>query len=56
MIDVIKYSKKLRQKRFTLFLNKIKHLHRPIQILDLGGTYKFWQDVNFIKELNPNKD
>ena len=50
------YSIKLRQKRFTLFLNKIKNLSSPIRILDLGGTYKFWQEVNFDKELNANSD
>ena len=51
MFNVSKFSKKLRIKRFELFLNKITDLSSPIKILDLGGTYKFWEDVGFISKL-----
>ena len=39
-----------RQKRFSLFLNKLNSLKKPIKILDIGGTQKFWNDMNFIPE------
>jgi len=51
MLDVSNFSKKLRIKRFELFFNKITDLSSPINILDLGGTYKFWEDVGFISRL-----
>ena len=37
-----------RQKRFNLFLDKLNNLKKPIKILDVGGTQKFWNDMNFI--------
>ena len=51
MINISNFSKKLRIKRFELFFNKIIDLSSPIKILDLGGTYKFWEDVGFISKL-----
>ena len=37
-----------RKKRFNLFLNKLKDIEKPIKILDVGGTQKFWNEMNFI--------
>jgi ubiquinone/menaquinone biosynthesis C-methylase UbiE len=52
MINISNFSKKLRIKRFKIFFNKIIDLPKPIKILDLGGTYMFWEDVNFISKLS----
>jgi predicted SAM-dependent methyltransferase len=32
-----------RNRRFQFFLDKIAHLPKPIQILDVGGMPKFWE-------------
>lgn len=34
---------KLRQKRFRFFLRLIRSLPKPIRILDVGGTQKYWE-------------
>ena len=39
-----------REKRFNLFLNKLNNLKKPIKILDVGGTQKFWNEMNYIPE------
>jgi 2-polyprenyl-3-methyl-5-hydroxy-6-metoxy-1,4-benzoquinol methylase len=41
------YSAKLRRKRFELFLTLMQSLPKPINILDLGGTQKFWEVMAF---------
>ncbi|NLN94608.1 MAG: class I SAM-dependent methyltransferase [Bacteroidales bacterium] len=40
-------ANKLRRKRFSLFLNLIKDLPKPIQIIDVGGTELFWEQMGF---------
>lgn len=47
-------GKKFREDRFILFNNKINKLTKPIDILDIGGTYKFWENMGFVKKLNPD--
>ena len=36
-------SAKYRKKRFLLFENLIAQLEKPIRILDVGGTQRFWE-------------
>lgn len=36
-----------RKKRFTLFESLASSLPRPLRILDVGGTEKFWEEVGF---------
>ena len=38
-------GKNFRKKRFKIFLDKIKLIHGPIRILDIGGKFKFWKDM-----------
>ena len=38
----------LRKRRFSIFNWLISSLDRPISILDLGGTQKFWEEMEFI--------
>lgn len=38
---------KARRKRFSILLSKIENLKKPVKILDIGGTVKFWEDMNF---------
>jgi hypothetical protein len=37
----------LRQKRFALFQSLLAPIPRPLRILDVGGTQKFWEVMNF---------
>jgi hypothetical protein len=41
---------KLRRKRFGLFLSLIESLPRPLTILDVGGTQRFWETMGFADE------
>lgn len=56
--NIVNYNKsesignKLRQRRFNFFLYQIKHLKKPIRILDIGGTESFWVNRGFAN----NKD
>lgn len=36
-----------RKKRFHLFEDKIKALNKPVTILDIGGTVRFWVDEKY---------
>lgn len=38
---------KFRKKRFLFFEEKIKNLSKPITILDIGGTVRFWADEGY---------
>ncbi len=38
---------KFRKKRFLLFENMIKDFHKPVTILDIGGTVRFWVDEGY---------
>ncbi len=38
---------RFRKKRFRLFEEKIKNLSKPITILDIGGTVRFWIDEGY---------
>jgi hypothetical protein len=38
---------KMRKKRFSLFLELLASLRRPISILDVGGTQGFWEAMGF---------
>lgn len=41
---------KLRKKRFALFKVLISSLTPPLKILDVGGTQKFWETMEFLEE------
>ena len=41
---------RLRRKRFALFLSLIEPLPRPLTILDVGGTQRFWETMGFADE------
>jgi hypothetical protein len=43
-------SDKLRRKRFKLFLQLIAEMKRPLNIIDVGGTVSFWQQMNFLNQ------
>lgn len=36
-----------RKKRFLFFEEKLKLLNKPVTILDIGGTVRFWTDENY---------
>lgn len=38
---------RFRKRRFRFFESKIKTFQRPITILDIGGTVRFWVDENY---------
>lgn len=38
---------RFRKKRFHLFEQKIKNLSKPVTILDIGGTVRFWVDEGY---------
>lgn len=38
---------RLRRKRFGLFLSLLSEVERPLKILDVGGTVKFWEVMAF---------
>ncbi|GJM63185.1 methyltransferase domain-containing protein [Persicobacter diffluens] len=40
-------ASKSRRKRFDFFLSKLNGLGKPVKILDVGGTEKFWKAMNF---------
>ena len=44
----------LRRKRFSLFLQLLSSLTRPISILDVGGTQQFWEVMGFAQEEGVN--
>ncbi len=46
------FANTLRRKRFSLFLDFIEDLPRPLKIIDVGGTQLFWEQMNFL----PGKD
>lgn len=39
------YANKFRRKRFRLFNELIGFLHKPVKIIDLGGTVNFWKQM-----------
>ncbi len=45
VIDFI--ATRLRKKRFTFFESLISSLPRPLTILDVGGTLRFWECMQF---------
>ena len=40
-------SHQFRNKRFQFFLSILKHLPKPLSILDIGGTVEFWKAMHF---------
>ena len=42
------YSASMRRRRFSLFQSLLENLARPIDILDVGGTQRFWQVMEFV--------
>ncbi len=45
-------SNRLRRKRFELFKNFIGDLNGNLKILDIGGTYSFWEQMGLASEQN----
>ncbi len=43
-------STQLRRKRFSLFESLTSSLPRPLKILDVGGTQRFWELMDFVDE------
>jgi hypothetical protein len=41
---------RLRKKRFSIFLDLIRDLPRPIKIIDVGGTSLFWERMGFTNQ------
>lgn len=48
------FAKVLRKDRFLLFNSLVSTLPRPVNVLDLGGRQKFWEEMNFTKEADIN--
>ena len=42
------FANRLRRKRFERFLQLVNACPRPLNILDIGGTQKFWECMNFL--------
>ena len=42
-------ASKSRQKRFEFFMFQLEKIQKPIKILDIGGTEKYWDTMNFIE-------
>jgi ubiquinone/menaquinone biosynthesis C-methylase UbiE len=40
-------SHEYRYKRFQFFISLINSLPKPLKILDIGGTQKYWDNMNF---------
>jgi SAM-dependent methyltransferase len=38
---------RFRKKRFRFFEEKIRRMNKPVTILDIGGTVRFWTDENY---------
>lgn len=45
-------SSRQRKKRFEFFLKYCSELHKPLKILDLGGSDYYWQSLNFTDNEN----
>lgn len=45
-------SAKLRKKRFEFFLQYCSNLHKPLNIIDLGGSICYWSNLGFINNDN----
>jgi hypothetical protein len=41
---------RMRRRRFALFTSLLDQLPRPLTILDVGGTERFWQTMNYSSE------
>ncbi|HXV41867.1 MAG TPA: methyltransferase domain-containing protein [Anaerolineae bacterium] len=48
--DQTSYAAKLRRKRFSLFLELLADVPKPVKILDIGGTQRFWEVMGFINQ------
>ncbi|MBI1878266.1 MAG: class I SAM-dependent methyltransferase [Chloroflexi bacterium] len=44
------YAAKLRRKRFGFFLELLQAVPRPLKILDIGGTQRFWEVMGFVNQ------
>ncbi len=39
-------NQKLRRKRLRIFLQTIEKMEKPVKILDIGGTFDYWKNMN----------
>ena len=47
-------SNRFRKKRFSIFLELIKDLPKPVKILDIGGTKNFWLQMGLLNDTGIN--
>ncbi|MEK6910988.1 MAG: hypothetical protein AABW82_04410 [Nanoarchaeota archaeon] len=43
-------SSNFRKRRFEIFLRLIKNIKKPVRIIDIGGKYIFWKNMDFPKD------
>ena len=48
--DANSISNKFRRKRIEIFRKLLIKYNSPVKILDLGGTYEFWENMDLISE------
>ena len=48
--DPDSFSRRMRRKRFALFEQLLAPLPRPLSILDVGGTERFWETMGLIED------
>ena len=48
------YSASSRRKRFDLFRQMIELLPMPVEVLDVGGTQRFWEVMGFVGDTGVN--
>ncbi|MCP4608616.1 MAG: class I SAM-dependent methyltransferase [Planctomycetes bacterium] len=41
--------RKVRRKRFKLFVDLLDTVPKPVNVLDLGGTQEFWESMGFVE-------
>ncbi len=41
-------ARRARQRRFELFTGLLDDVPRPVRILDIGGTPRFWETMNYV--------
>lgn len=44
------WASQMRRKRFALFTKLVANVPRPLTILDVGGTQRFWEVMGFAQE------
>ncbi|WP_299533692.1 methyltransferase domain-containing protein [Ulvibacterium sp.] len=50
--DPKSFALKARKARFKFFLEQLDKLNRPLKILDVGGTEKYWEMIDFLEHVD----